>query len=67
MTQDQLRAERRRLEDAYRDAYTALDQHFMLYGNVDEHDPDNGPYVRDDEESDFTANHEGIINPFDGA
>ena len=53
---EQLRAERRRLEDAYKSAYQALDTHFMLYGDVDGPEPigllqwnDDGPYMLPDE------------------
>ena len=63
-TRDELRAERRQLEDSYRTAYQALDDHFMLYGDVDGAEPigllpDDGPYVlpdacEDDETQDFT-------------
>jgi hypothetical protein len=53
----QLQADRRRLEQAYRDAYTALDEHFVLYGDVDGPEPIgllnyDGPYALPDESDD---------------
>ena len=66
-TREELQAERRQLEDAYRNAYEALDTHFLLYGDVDGPEPigfyqpnDDGPYALpfdegdDDDTPDFT-------------
>ena len=62
---EQLRAERRRLEDDYKRAYEARDSHFLLYGEVDGPEPigfcqtDDAGYALPDEfPNDNDAEHD---------